>query len=94
VLLTPFPPRARPKVKLTANGSTVEFAASVIPTGAAIALPSEATTLVYGPWQSATEVAVEVAEGDRLTRGVVLLAGLGPAVVQLLASCPRAEVNK
>jgi hypothetical protein len=39
-------------------------------------------------------VAVEVAEGDRLTRGVVLLAGLGPAVVQLLASCPRAEVNK
>jgi hypothetical protein len=94
VLLTPFPPRARPKVKLTANGSTVEFAASVIPTGAAIALPSEATTLVYGPWQSATEVAVEVAEGDRLTRGVVLLAGLGPAVVQLLASCPRADVNK
>ncbi len=97
VLLKPFPPRAHPKAKLTANGRTREFTTSVIPPGAAIALPAEATALANGPWQSASELAVEVAAGDgddSTIRGVVSLAGLGPAVARLTSSCPRVETDR
>jgi len=88
VLLKPFPPRAHPKAKLTTNGSTIAFATSVIPPGAAIALPAEAAVLVKGPWQAARELAIEITDNDTAIHGVVSLAGLGPAVAQLLSSCP------
>jgi hypothetical protein len=88
VLLQPFPPRAHPKVKLTARGSTVELQATVLPPGAAIALPGEAAALVNGPWQTSPELALEVEEGASTIRGVVSLVGLGPAVALLKSNCP------
>jgi hypothetical protein len=87
VLLHPLSSRARPQVKLTPGGSAA-LAATVVPPGAALALPSEATALVTGPWQSASEVALEVDESDRVVRGVVSLAGLAPALDLLRSNCP------
>jgi hypothetical protein len=89
VLLQPFPPRAHPKVKLTTRGTTVELVATVLPPGAALVLPSEATALASGPWQSATELALEVVDNNAAAiHGVVSLRGLAPAVALLRANCP------
>jgi len=88
VLLKPFPPRAHPKVKVTARGSTVELQATVLPPGALLALPGEAAALVDGPWQASPELALQVDEGADAIRGAVSLAGLGPAVALLRSNCP------
>jgi hypothetical protein len=93
VLVRPLPPRAHPKVALTAGGRTIDFTASVVPPGAQVLLPQEATALALGPWQTAPEMSVEVGavEGDDQpgpTRGVISLAGLGAALAQLQANCP------
>jgi hypothetical protein len=87
VLLEPLSPRSRPEVKLTAGG-TVAFTASVVSPNAVLALPSEATALVTGPWQSAPEVRIEVNESDKVIRGVVSFAGLAPALDLLRSNCP------
>jgi hypothetical protein len=87
VLLKPLPPRAQPRVVLTARGSTVEFRATVIPPGAAISLPGEAAALVNGAWQSSPELALEITENDNTIRGVVPLAGLAPALALLMSNC-------
>jgi len=88
VLLKPFPPRAHPMAKLTTNGRTIEFTTTVIPPGVAVVLPTEAAALVNGPWQTASELAVEITDNDVAIHGVVALAGLGPAVARLVSSCP------
>jgi hypothetical protein len=88
VLLQPFPPRAQPRVKLTAGGSTVELPATVVAPGAAIALAGEAAVLARGLWQSAPELALEVTDSGRQVRGVVSLGGLAGALALLTASCP------
>jgi hypothetical protein len=87
VLLHPLSLRARPEVKLTTGGAAA-FAATVVPPGAALALPSEAAALITGPWQSAPEVTLEVDESDKVIRGVVSLAGLAPALDLLRSNCP------
>jgi hypothetical protein len=87
VLLEPLSPRSRPEVKLTTGGA-VAFTASVVSPNAVLALPSEATALVTGPWQSAPEVAIEVDESDKVIRGVVSFAGLAPALDLLRSNCP------
>ena len=93
VLVRPLPPRARPKITVTASGRTVDFIASVVPPGAEVLLPQEATALASGPWQLAPDLSVEVGpvEGDdppTPIRGVIALAGLGAALAQLQANCP------
>ena len=85
--IRPLAPRSRPSVKLTARGTTVAFDAFVIPPGALISLPREVTTLLYGPWQSSLELALEVTENGNVMRGVVSLAGLAPALALLMSNC-------
>src|SRR5262245_35098648 len=88
VFLKPFPPRAHPKVKLTTGSATVHLEATVIPPGAAISLPAEAATMVKGSWQLSLELAIEVEDDSTATRGVISLAGLGPALSLLTSNCP------
>jgi hypothetical protein len=88
VLIRPFPPRAHPKVTVAAGGKSGEFITTVVPPGAALLLPPEATVLAAGPWQSAAELAVQV-EDEKPVRGIVSLEGLGPAYRTLTASCRK-----
>jgi hypothetical protein len=86
VLVRPFPPRAHPKVTAGAGGRSGQFTATVVPPGSALLLPPEASSLAAGPWQSSPELAVEVADENPI-RGVIALAGLGPAYRMLVANC-------
>ena len=88
VFLKSFPPRTHPKVELTTGGATVHLEATVIPPGAAISLPAEAATMVKGSWQSSLELTIEVEDDTTATRGVISLAGLGPALSLLASNCP------
>jgi hypothetical protein len=88
VLVRPFPPRARPKVTVAASGKSGEFTATVVPPGAALLLPREATSLAAGPWQSAAELAVAVDDQNPI-RGLISLAGLGPAYRMLMTNCRK-----
>jgi len=93
VLVRPLPPRAHPKVTVTVGSKTTEFTASVVPPGAEVLLPQEASVLASGLWQAAPELSVEIGpvDGDEPPipiRGVISLAGLGAALAQLQASCP------
>jgi hypothetical protein len=92
VLVRPLPPRAHPKVTVTVGSKTTEFIATVVPPGAEVLLPQEASFLASGPWQAAAELAVEVGavEGDDQPtpiQGVISLAGLGAALARLQANC-------
>jgi hypothetical protein len=80
VLVQPLPPRARPKVNLTAGGTAAQFDATVIPPGTSLSLPPDTNTLVDGLWQSSPELSVEVDEPNNPIRGVIPLAGLAPAL--------------
>ena len=86
VFLKPFPPLTHPKVKLTSGGTTVRLEAAVIPPGAAISLPAEATTLVKG--SSSSELAIEVKDDGNATRGFISLVGLESALSLLASNCP------
>jgi hypothetical protein len=93
VLVRPLPSRARPKVTVSAGGSSVSFTASVVPPGAEVVLPADASALASGPWQTAPELSVQVApvDGDDQAspvQGVIPLAGLSNAIPLLLANCP------
>jgi hypothetical protein len=87
IFLRPFPPRAHPKVKVTTGGEAVLLDATVISPGAAILLPTEAAALANGSWQSSLELAIEVDDGGTVMRGVIPLAGLGPALSLLTSNC-------
>jgi len=93
VLIRPLPPRAHPKVTVTVGSKTTEFISSVVPPGAEVLLPQEASVLASGPWQAAPELSVEVGavEGDDQPapiQGVISLAGLSAALPRLQANCP------
>jgi len=93
VLLRPLPPRAHPRVTVTVAGRETDFTASVVPPGAELLLPLEATALASGPWQAASDLTVEIGavEGDdqpNPIRGVISLAGLGASLPLLQANCP------
>ena len=87
VLVRPIPPRAHPKVAVSFGGKTAEFATSVVPPGAALLLPNEATALAAGAWQSASELTVRVDDEQGPIRGIVSLSGLGAAFRRLHANC-------
>jgi hypothetical protein len=93
VLVRPLPPRAHPKVTVGTGGSSVEFTATVVPPGAEVLLPADASALASGPWQAAPELSVQIAavEGDEpsaAVQGIIPLAGLGNAIPLLLSNCP------
>ena len=88
VVLEPVPPRAHPKVKLATGGTTAEFNATVLPSGAALELPDSAAQFLYGPARRATELAIEVFAGDTMIRGTITLAGLETALALLTSNCP------
>jgi hypothetical protein len=90
IALTPFPPRANPTVSMGANGENWRFVAQVVPPGAELLLPQEATTLAYGPWQRAHELSVTVTSPDQSFSGIVEIDGLPEALIALTANCaPR-----
>jgi hypothetical protein len=92
VLVRPVPPRTHPKVVVNA-GADVAFMATLVPPGAAIALPQEASAALIDAWKKAATLAVHIAStpGDEETfaiRGIIPLTGLARAEPLLLASCP------
>ena len=92
VLVTPLPPRAHPKVTVTTGGKSTDFTGTIVPPGAAVLLPQEASELASGSWTRASEISVQVeaGQGDGIPaiRGIVPLTGLKAAVPSLLANCP------
>jgi hypothetical protein len=44
--------------------------------------------MVKESWQSSLELAIEVEDDRTATRGVISLAGLGPALSLLTSNCP------
>jgi hypothetical protein len=89
VVLRPFPPRARPQVTVSAGEKDAQFAATVIPPGAALLLPPDAAALANGPWRSLAELAVTIDDEQMPVRGVISLAGLASAIKVLLANCSQ-----
>jgi hypothetical protein len=88
VLVRPLPPRAQPTVTVQAGSASAQFNARVVPPGALLLLPPEATALLSGPWQAAPELAVAVADRETISRGVIALGGLGAALSTLRSNCP------
>jgi hypothetical protein len=93
VLVQPLPPRAHPKVTVSAAGRSEDFVAKIVPPGAALLLPQEATELASGPWTAASELAVQIDPGQNdgestAIRGAISLTGLAGALPVLTANCP------
>jgi hypothetical protein len=86
-LLRSFSPRERPEIVLSADGAVTRFRATVVPPGAALLLPVEATALINGPWRSVNEIAIKVEDPQGVTSGVVQLEGLAAAYRVLMANC-------
>jgi hypothetical protein len=88
VVVTPFPPRARPDVVIAARGKEWPFSARVVPPGAELQLPAEAMSLAVGTWQAAGEIAVKVTSHDQQPfGGVIPIEGLAEALATLTANC-------
>jgi hypothetical protein len=87
IALTPFTPRAKPTVSIGANGEDWRFVAQVVPPGAELLLPREATTLAYGAWQHAHELSVTVTSPEQSFAGIVQIDGLAEALTALMANC-------
>ena len=88
VVVTLFPPRARPSVTIKADGKEWKFDARVMPPGAELLLPAEAEHLVAGAWQSAHELVIKVSSQDQSFGGVIPIDGLEPALGTLSTKCP------
>jgi hypothetical protein len=85
VVIEPRAPRSRPRIRISADGDSAAFSASVVQPFSMLQLPNDAATLITGPWKVRSELAIEI-EGDGTpVRGSVPLAGL-PAALQLLAA--------
>jgi hypothetical protein len=88
VVVTPFPPRARPAVTVSASNKEWRFDTHVVPPGAELLLPAEAMALASGPWQSAHELAVKVSSPEQSFGGVIPIDGLADALATLIPNCP------
>ncbi len=88
VVVTPFQPSAHPSVTIAAAGKDWHFDAQVVSPGAELLLPSQATDLAAGPWQSIDELAVKVSSSNRSFSGVIPIEGLSGALAKLAANCP------
>ena len=88
VTVTLFSPKVAPEVTISAGGREWRFAGHVVPPGAELLLPSEATSLASGAWQSAGEINVKVTSNEQSFAGVIPLVGLSEALPTLAANCP------
>ena len=88
VVVTLFPPRARPSVIIKADGKEWKFDARVVPPGAELLLPREAEHLLAGAWQSAHELVIKVSSQDQSFGGLIPIDGLESALGTLAANCP------
>jgi hypothetical protein len=87
IALTPFPPKAKPSVRIGADGEDSQFVAQVLPPGAELLLPQRATALAYGPWQHARELSVTVTSPEQSFAGIIQIDGLAEALTTLTANC-------
>ena len=89
VVVTPFSPRARPDVTIQTDGKEWKFSpVVVVPPGAELLLPAQATSLASGPWQFARELAVKVTSPEQSLGGVIPIDGIAQAFATLAANCP------
>ncbi len=87
VVVTPFSPRAHPDVTIDAGGKKWHFSADVVPPGAELLLPPEATSLAAGPWQFARELSVKVVSPEQSISGVMPIEGIDTALATLATNC-------
>jgi hypothetical protein len=87
VVVTPYPPTAAPQVTIVSDAEPRTFAASVLPTGAALALPSAASDLVRTVWRHAAELSVSIVDGGDAVNGVIPIPDLDGALTTLSANC-------
>ncbi len=92
VLVGVLPPRIHPKVFVSAAGQSVDFTATIVPPGALLLLPQEASELASGRWTAAAEAEVHIEIGQvdgapTSISGIIPLTGLGSALPSLLANC-------
>jgi hypothetical protein len=87
IVIEPRPPRARPRIDVSANGARASFEATVAPPFTALLLPKEAAALLTGPWASAPELAITVDGEHSPEHGTVLLAGIRQALDRLTIAC-------
>jgi hypothetical protein len=91
VLVRSLPLRAHPRVMTSVPGNSAGFVGTIMPPGAGILLPNEASELAVGPWTAGGELSVQVDAQDSdepiSIRGVIPLTGLGGALPSLLANC-------
>ena len=88
VVVAPFPPGAHPSVTISADDKQWRYEASVVPPGAELLLPGDATGLAMGPWQSARELAVKVSSQEQSLGGIIPIDGIAGALTTLTANCP------
>jgi hypothetical protein len=88
IVLDPRPPTSRPSVKVRVAGMEEKYDARIVPPFTALLLPPEAAALFTGPGRTSDEVTIEIAAEPSAVKGTVPLAGLGPALGELRASCP------
>jgi hypothetical protein len=88
VLVEPLPPRAHPQVSVSTGGAALKLPATVVPPGALVLLPQDASALANGLWQNAVQLTVHVDDSSEQVSGVIPLAGLADALPKLLANCP------
>jgi hypothetical protein len=89
VVVEPFPPHAKPQVSLRTPERSLEFAGSIIPTGAGIRLPLDAAKLEALEFGKADEIEVKVTSDGAAIKGVVALTGLPKALARLNAECSQ-----
>jgi hypothetical protein len=87
VVIRPFPPRAHPQISISAGQMNVHFETSVMPPGSLLSLPDEAEVLARGPWQSASQLNVEIENNGDKIHGIVSLENLSKAIAFLQSNC-------
>ncbi len=87
-LISPLPLRAHPRVVLGDGGDGPPLEAKVLPPGALILLPPEATVRASGRWQALSQLPVQVTNEATAIRGVIPLKGLAAGLQTLRANCP------
>ncbi len=88
VVVTPYPPSAAPQVTIATGKGSRTFPASVLPTGAALALPAAASDLARTAWRNEAELSVSIVDSGATVNGVIPIPSLDAALRTLSASCP------
>jgi hypothetical protein len=87
VVVSPFPPRARPTVTIGADSREWHFETRVVSPGAELLLPAEAADLAAGPWKSAHELSVKISSQEQSFGGIITIDGLADALAALATNC-------